>query len=124
MEVPSESDATGAIAEMKYVYFSVFHWQELLTGHSGFFPPSHAELTRVMRAFPGEESLSYLRRRGATYLVMHGALCDPAAFQAASAWLTGQSGVRLLGGFPWEGRESWLFEIQAPAGSGTRPARR
>ncbi len=128
MEVPSESDATGALAEMKDVYFSVFHWQELLTGSSGFFPPSHAELTRVMRVFPDEASLGYLRRRGATYLVLHGALCDPVQFQATSAWLVSQPGVRLLGGFPWEGSESRLFALQPrptpAAGWDGRPVRR
>lgn len=114
MEVPSASNVTGPITEMKYVYFSVFHWQKLLVGNSGFFPPSHDELTRMMGAFPSENVLAYLRTRGVDYLVLHGGLCDPTQFEDVSAWLLRQPGVRLAAKAPWEGGESRLYDLYLP----------
>ena len=33
-----------------YIYFSTFHWQRLVNGNSGFFPPSYEEFTTACSA--------------------------------------------------------------------------
>ena len=55
-----------------YLYYSTFHWQNLVNGYSGFFPPSYVRLMDAMRALPDDGSLSALRARGTRYLVVHG----------------------------------------------------
>jgi hypothetical protein len=42
------------------MYYSTFHWQSLLNGYSGFFPPSYGQLMNAMRAFPDDESMHAL----------------------------------------------------------------
>jgi len=32
---------TGAMEDPEYLYYSTFHWQYLVNGYSGFFPPSY-----------------------------------------------------------------------------------
>jgi len=55
-----------------YLYYSTFHWQNLVNGYSGFFPPSYVRLMDAMRAFPDDASIGALRARGTRYLVVHG----------------------------------------------------
>ena len=55
-----------------YLYYSTFHWQNLVNGYSGFFPPSYVRLMDAMRTFPDDASLGALRARGTRYLVVHG----------------------------------------------------
>jgi hypothetical protein len=55
-----------------YMYFSTFHWQMLINGYSGFFPPSYSRLVNTMMTFPDEPSIGAIRRRGARYLLVHG----------------------------------------------------
>ena len=47
------------------------HWRPLLNGYSGNYPRSYLELLNEMRSFPRASALRYLRRRGATVLVVH-----------------------------------------------------
>lgn len=114
MEVPSASEVTGAMAEAKYLYFSTFHWQKLLTGNSGFFPPSHTALFHAMKRFPDESSLFYLRQRRVNYLIVHGAFCDEKPLREALEYMENYPHARLIGVFGWERSHSWLFELVPP----------
>ncbi len=72
----------GAVGDdAPYLYFSIWHWQKLLNGSSGFFPRSYMDLTRKMRNFPDDSSVAYLRSRGVDYLVLHGRFYDPSVFE-------------------------------------------
>jgi hypothetical protein len=55
-----------------YMYFSTFHWQWLINGYSGFFPPSYSRLVEAMANFPNEASIVAIKRRGTRYLLVHG----------------------------------------------------
>ena len=57
--------------DVHYMYRSTQHWRPLLNGYSGKYPTSYLELLMAMRSFPFTSSLDYLRRRGATILVVH-----------------------------------------------------
>ena len=39
----------GVHFDATYIYFSTFHWQRLVNGNSGFFPPSYEEFTQRVR---------------------------------------------------------------------------
>ncbi len=54
-----------------YMYRSTAHWQPLLNGYSGHYPRDYVELLLHMRSFPYTDALDYLRRRGATVLILH-----------------------------------------------------
>ena len=66
--VPSRLDL---MYDVEYMYRSTAHWRPLLNGYSGNYPRSYLELLNQMRSFPRPSALGYLRRRGATVLVVH-----------------------------------------------------
>ena len=55
-----------------YMYFSTWHWQSLVNGYSGFFPPSYRRLAKAMETFPDERSIQEMKAHGTRYLLVHG----------------------------------------------------
>ena len=43
---------TGMMEDPEYLYYSTFHWQNLVNGYSGFFPPSYVQIVNAVRTFP------------------------------------------------------------------------
>jgi hypothetical protein len=65
-ELPVTDDA-----DFWYMYQSRLHWQPLLNGQSGFFPPWYNDFQRHARRFPDADSVAYLKSRGAKLVVLH-----------------------------------------------------
>jgi len=55
-----------------YMYFSTFHWQHLVNGYSGFFPPSYIFLVNAAQNLPDDLSLHAIKSHGTRYLLIHG----------------------------------------------------
>lgn len=55
-----------------YMYFSTFHWQHLVNGYSGFFPPSYIFLVNAVQNLPDNQALHAIKSHGTRYLVVHG----------------------------------------------------
>jgi hypothetical protein len=66
-----EPDNLGDTHEPEYMYFSTRHWHRLANGYSGLYPDNYIKLLEVLRDFPNSQSISYLRRRGVRYIVLH-----------------------------------------------------
>lgn len=96
-----------------YMYYSTFHWQNLLNGYSGFFPPSYLELHAAMERFPDESSLLTLLKLGTRFVIIHGELMAEHEYAALLAAANAQPGMRLIAKTPWEGREQALYRILA-----------
>ena len=111
-EFPMPPDISGAYFDARYLYFSTFHWQNLVNGNSGFFPPSYVELLEREREFPTEASLSYLRSRGVQYLTMHGRFTSPDRYRNTVAWLDVRPDLELVAAAPWEEAESRLYRLR------------
>ena len=59
---------TGAMEDPEYLYYSTFHWQHLVNGYSGFFPPSYVKIVNAVRGFPTKRrSTSSSRTARATW---------------------------------------------------------
>lgn len=70
-EFPMPGPSSTPYHDPRFAYMSTFHWQRLVNGYSGFYPPSYlARLKRVAR-FPDEESVASLRREHVKYIVVH-----------------------------------------------------
>jgi len=106
------SDETVPWFDARYVYFSIFHWHDLVNGYSGFFPPSYAKLTARERDFPSREALDFLRGRGVDYIAVHGAFYGPERYPTIVAQLDRAPGLQLVIAAPWEGSESRLYRLQ------------
>jgi hypothetical protein len=72
------------------------HWFPLLNGTSGFFPESYTDLIDVMRAFPDQSTLSYLAKRGVTYVLIHERYMSAEKYRAWIAQLETAPGIERL----------------------------
>jgi hypothetical protein len=54
-----------------YMYFSTMHWQPLVNGYSGHYPPSYIRLLESQRKFPDDASIAALRERGVQAIIVH-----------------------------------------------------
>jgi hypothetical protein len=111
-EFPMPPNIFRSAFDARYLYFSTFHWQTLVNGSSGFFPPSYVELLANVRDFPNEASLSYLRSRGVQYLTMHGRFTNAARYGETVSWLDARPDLELVATAPWEGSESRLYRLR------------
>ena len=55
----------------RHQYFSVYHWQPLTMGYSGFYPPLFWQSLDYGLQFPSHDSLAYLRGLGVRYVLIH-----------------------------------------------------
>jgi hypothetical protein len=99
--------------DQTYMYYSTFHWQKLLNGYSGFFPPSYMRLVAVMQGFPDTGSLDALRDRGARYAVIHGELLAPETYQRMIGEIDAcRCGLTLVARRAWLDREISLYRLR------------
>jgi len=67
--VPSKNTVPGPDA--RYTYMSTFHWNKLVNGYSGYYPPSYLRRLDGLQAFPDASSIDLLRRTGVSYVIVH-----------------------------------------------------
>ena len=101
---------TGAMEDPEYLYYSTFHWQYLVNGYSGFFPPSYQRIVNAARGFPDETSMNMIRSHGVRYLVIHGEWLYGARYEELVADLDRRPDVKLVSRHPWQ-RENKHAEI-------------
>ena len=70
-----------------FMLHSTAHWQKTVHGYSGIRPPQYDELYAALLHFPDEDSLSRLRRLGATHVVVHQGLYEEGEFAQVRARL-------------------------------------
>jgi hypothetical protein len=55
-----------------YMYYSTFHWQNLVNGYSGFFPRSYYTMLSASQNFPEDnEFIDLSKARRVMYLLVH-----------------------------------------------------
>jgi hypothetical protein len=84
-----------------YLYYSTFHWQHLVNGYSGFFPPSYWRVAEAVTNFPDERSMTEIRRHGTNYLVIHGERLRGNRYETLTATLDNRADLKLVGRRPW-----------------------
>ncbi len=101
---------TGAMEDPEYLYYSTFHWQYLVNGYSGFFPPSYQKIVNAVRGFPDDTSMNMVRSRGVRYLVIHGEWLYGARYEQLVTELDRRADLKLISRHPWQ-REDKHAEI-------------
>jgi hypothetical protein len=84
-----------------YLYYSTFHWQHLVNGYSGFFPPSYWRVAEAVTNFPDERSMTEIRRHGTNYLVVHGERLRGNRYETLMATLDHRADLKLVSRRPW-----------------------
>jgi hypothetical protein len=93
---------TGLVAESAYLYYSTFHWQWLVNGYSGFFPPSYYRLVRAIEEFPDEPSMNAIKSHGVRYLVIHGEYLRGDRYKTLIPQLDARPDLTLVSRRPWQ----------------------
>jgi hypothetical protein len=65
-----------------FQYRSIFHWQRLANGYSGFYPPHYLRMLDAMRTFPDDASIRTLREIGVGLVLIHEYLYEAGQFVA------------------------------------------
>ena len=82
--------------DFTFEYFSTFHWNRIVNGATGVFPPDYLQLLKVMYGFPSDAAMSALRERGVEFLVIHGEFYQPGEFARVIADLDRRPSLRLV----------------------------
>jgi hypothetical protein len=79
-EFPFGGNPRGYTSNVPFMYFSIWHWAQLVNGYSGHYPLGQLELEVALYKFPDPSSLALLRERGTTHVSVNCALyrggCD------------------------------------------------
>lgn len=100
-----------ATNDTTHMYFSTFHWQTLLNGYSGFFPPSYFDLIEKLKTFPDRRSLDALAARNTQYVLIHGEHLEPDEYRTLTASADGVAALHLIARRPWLEREISLYRL-------------
>jgi hypothetical protein len=109
-EFPFEQNEPMVTNELPFMYFSLWHWHEMVNGYSGFTPDSHQALIKLARDFPDAASIAALRTRGVTHVTVNcHFIKDPCKeFMAA---IDARPEFRLIRIAHWQGRPTRLYEF-------------
>ena len=100
IEIPfARAARLDSIYDGLYMFNSTYHWQPMVNGYSGFFPPSFIEMTEEMRAFPDDRSIAYLKGRGVDLVIVHSAPLGEDRFGAITGALLARPDVEATAQF-------------------------
>ena len=57
--------------EARRVYYSTYHWKNLVNGYGGFYPDLYFQIARKLEEFPSIRSLELLQGLGVDYIILH-----------------------------------------------------
>ena len=101
-----------------YMYYSTFHWQHLVNGYSGFFPPSYNRLVNAVKNFPDDASFDAIKSHAPRYLLVHGERLFGGRYEQLLPELAKRSDLRLISKRPAVGPggngEVALYRISYP----------
>jgi hypothetical protein len=91
----------SALDDPTYMYYSTFHWQHLVNGYSGFFPPWYGGFIETTNRLPSDAAFTAIRQHGTRYLVVHGERLYGARYATLIADLDKRTDVLLVSRHPW-----------------------
>jgi hypothetical protein len=89
-------------SDPSYLYYSTFHWQYLINGYSGFFPPSYIRLARALKNFPDQPSIDAIKQHGVRYVVVHGEYLRGDRYETLIPQLDRRPDMALVSRRPWQ----------------------
>ena len=65
----------------RYMYFSTYHWKNIVNGYGSFFPYDYMKFVDNINDFPTNETLGYLEYIGVRYVILHREYYDNKTFE-------------------------------------------
>ncbi len=109
-EFPIEANRDDVTPNVPYMYFSLWHWADMVNGYSGFTPANYGQFLMAARAFPSAASAEAMRREGVTHVTVNCALYG-AGCEALVAELDGSPDFRKLAMTSWQGDPAYLYAL-------------
>lgn len=110
-ELPMDGNPSARWMDTPYMYFSLWHWAQLINGYSGHSPKDIEEVQTAMRSFPADWTIDILRKRGATHVSITCALynggCEPIVAKADALPV-----FRTVASGNWQGLPVRLYELR------------
>ena len=75
--------------DVRATYYSTVHWQKLVNGYSGYFPPHYSRLAAMLNAIERDDDVAWvaLEQMGVTHVLVHEAAYLDDSGARFSAWL-------------------------------------
>jgi hypothetical protein len=112
-EFPMGVTKAGYTSNVPFMYFSLWHWAQMVNGYSGHAPADYADFETAMLPFPDPSALTLMRLYGVTHVSVNCALyyqdshCQQ-ILEAAEA----RPELRLVTSAKWQGKPVRLYELQ------------
>jgi hypothetical protein len=87
LQLPVPDSGGLWLNEATFEYLSIFHWQRLVNGYSGFAPDEYLRTLAILRSFPDEPSVPRLRELSVDYVVVYRQFLPPARYGGLTAAL-------------------------------------
>jgi hypothetical protein len=94
-----------------WMYYSTFHWQHLVNGYSGFFPPSYVRVLNAVANFPDRASIDAIKSHGARYVVVHGERLFGDRYETLIPQLDRRPDFTLVSRRPWQHAEISAYRV-------------
>jgi hypothetical protein len=85
--------------EPQYAFWSAAHWNPLVNGYSGYYPPVYLETVTRMETFPDLPSVQRLQRLDVRYIVVHHTFYEDAERQRLLVAMASHPSLERLGTF-------------------------
>ena len=109
-EFPIGGNPRGFTPNVPFMYFSLWHWTEMVNGYSGHYPPGQVEFEEALRSFPAPPTLDLLRSRGVTHVTVNCALYRDGCDELLAS-IDKQPDFRLISSVKWESQPVRLYEL-------------
>jgi hypothetical protein len=112
-EFPIRTDSNASTEGVPFMYFSLWHWKNMVNGYSGFFPRDYDAFVDRIEQVPNASAVDALKRAGVTHVTFNCALyrrqadCDE-VLDAIDASPHFHRVVRVQ----WQGAPAVLYELK------------
>jgi hypothetical protein len=103
----------GLSAEgLPYMYFSLWHWTNMINGYSGFFPLTYDALLKRVEPFPDPKAIEALAAQGVTHVSVNCALySSPRGCAGVLEGADRSPRLRLVVETRWQGAVVRLYQL-------------
>ena len=111
-EYPLGGSHRGFTANVPFMYFSLWHWANMVNGYSGHSPPDEDKFEQGVERFPEPQTLDLLRSRGVTHVTINCALLRPRSCDHLFGLVDAVPDLKLVTSGKWEGLPVRLYELK------------
>jgi hypothetical protein len=110
-EFPFGGNPRRFTPNVPFMYFSLWHWAQMINGYSGHYPPGQVDFETAVQSFPDAHAVELLRARGATHVTINCALYRGGCEELVAA-VDALPAFRVVAAGKWQGAPVRLYELR------------